>query len=93
LKFKKIIYNFNISNEEANEWDNLQQQYSKIHEINGWENINLDELILAITDSQKLLLINMKEIEPYDLIYEHAFQKQFKHCKNKHQYMIFIKKL
>ncbi len=35
LNFKKIAYNFNISNEEANEWDNLQQQYNKIHEING----------------------------------------------------------
>jgi len=38
---KKIVYcNFNILNENGDEWDNLQsqvQEYTKKHDKNGWE--------------------------------------------------------
>jgi hypothetical protein len=44
-----FVYNFNLLNEYNNEWNSLQsqvQQYSKMHEINKRENINLDKIIL-----------------------------------------------
>jgi hypothetical protein len=83
---KKFIYNFNISNEYANEWDKLQswvQQYSKIHEINGWENINLDEIMLEPIP-KKWILTDMEGIESYDLVYEHTFEKQISILEIKH---------
>ncbi len=51
-----FVYNFNLLNEYTNEWDSLQsqvQQYSKMHEIHKWENINLDEIILLQPISKK----------------------------------------
>jgi hypothetical protein len=60
------MYNFNISNEYANEWDKLQswiQLYSKIHEI------------MLEPIPKKWILTNMEKIESYDLVYGHAFEK------------------
>ncbi len=47
-KKKKIVYNFNPSNNSNIEWDNLESQvkeYTKIHQTNGWENLFSNKII------------------------------------------------
>ncbi len=43
---KNYVYNFNPTNEYDNEWENLQsklQEYTKVNETNGWENLFHDD--------------------------------------------------
>jgi hypothetical protein len=49
LKKNQHVYNFNILNDNVDDWDNLQsqvQEYTKKHEINGWENIIICQINL-----------------------------------------------
>jgi hypothetical protein len=50
---KNYVYNFNPTNEYDNEWENLQsklQEYTKVHEINGWENLFHDDTHIIFTN-------------------------------------------
>ncbi len=74
---KKYI-GFNILkhqwNEYNNEWENLQsklEKHTKIHEIDGWENLYQNNTIIFANDPHpKTLNANANEIEQYDLAYE-----------------------
>jgi transcriptional regulator of heat shock response len=47
----------------------------EIHEINGWENIFQNKIIIETNKSHKHSLIkNVNEVEKYDLTYKHYYQ-------------------
>jgi hypothetical protein len=50
-----------------------------MNEINGWENYFSNEIIVKANDPHKnVLSINMKEVEPYDLMFENHMQPKKK---------------
>ncbi len=77
-KQKIIVYNLNPSKYFDIEWDNLKSQvkeYTKLHQINGWEISN--ELIDNVSNPHKnTLLSSTKGIEPYDVSYEKFAQQK-----------------
>ncbi len=73
---KKYVYDFFISNEYYDEWDNLQsqvQEYMKRNEIKKWKYIILDEIVFNASNSQNNNCFkNNKELELHDLAYDHC---------------------
>jgi hypothetical protein len=54
-----------------------------MNEINGWENHFSNEIIIKASDPHKnVLSTNMKEIEPYELMFENHMQRTKKSSKN-----------
>jgi hypothetical protein len=83
---KKIVYNFNPSNNFDIDWDNLESQvkeYTKFHQTNGWEILFSNETIDNASNPHKnILFTNTKEIELYDVSYENFAQSKNKNVKN-----------
>jgi hypothetical protein len=70
-----------LQNDYGDEWDNLQsqvQEYTKKHEINGRENIIINEIDFNASNLKLNMFTNTKEVELYDLTYEYSstFKKQ-----------------
>ncbi len=67
-KLKKIyLCNFNINTKYDHEWDNLQsklKEYTKMHKIDGWENLIQDEIIVdASNPCKNSLFIIVNDVE------------------------------
>ncbi len=78
---KQFVYKLNILNDYGDEWDNLQsqvQEYTKKHEINGWENIIINEIDLHTSNLILNMFTNTKKIELYNLKYEYSSTLQKK---------------
>ncbi len=90
---KKIVYNFNRSNNFDIEWDNLKSQvkeYTKIRQTNGWEFFFLNEIIdNASNPHLKNKITNTKKIEPYDVSYENLHNQKIKMLKKMLMHNVF----
>ncbi len=72
---KYFIYNFNILNDSDDEWDKLHsqvQEYTKRHEMDGFENIIMNEInqknLQFIIPSIDQKIVNKKYIEKFSNI-------------------------
>jgi len=95
---RNFVYNFNISNKYDDEWYLLQskiKEYTKIHEINGWEILCLMMNLTVWKTHSKIhcLDINVQGIEPYDLTFECSRQLKEKiHIRTHYQFQTLFHK-